>query len=136
MDKNLVPEYLGHITFFLTLSKGCRCNKLSVIRPKTISYGSMSKLDFKFQFHGNWENTGKIIMHKISFSEIWSIWSLFSRGLPYEPFLWSYFIEPIFFFKALEKSKKECNMLEIILVQGFCPLKIKIIILIFLMDPS
>ena len=57
-------------------------------------------------------------------------------GLPYEPFLWSYFIEPIFFFKALEKSKKECNMLEIILVQGFCPLKIKIIILIFLMDPS
>ena len=27
-------------------------------------------------------------------------------------------------------------MLEIILVQGFCPLKIKIIILIFLMDPS
>ena len=38
-------------------------------------------------------------------------------------------------FIALEKCKKECNMLEIILVQGFCPLKIKII-LIFLMDPS
>ena len=29
-------------------------------------------------------------------------------------------------FKALEKSEKECNMLEIILVQGFCSLKIKI----------
>ena len=29
-------------------------------------------------------------------------------------------------FIALEKCKKGCNMLEIILVQGFCPLKIKI----------
>ena len=27
---------------------------------------------------------------------------------------------------ALEKCKKECNILSIILVQGFCPLKIKI----------
>ena len=134
MDKNLVPEYLGHITFFLTLSKGCRCNNLSVITPKTISYGSMSKLDFKF--HGNWENTGKIIMHKISFSEIWSIWSLFSRA-PIRTFFLELFHRTFFFFfKALEKSKKECNMLEIILVQGFCPLKIKIIILIFPMDPS
>ena len=29
-------------------------------------------------------------------------------------------------FIAFEKSEKECNMLEIILVQGFRPLKIKI----------
>ena len=27
---------------------------------------------------------------------------------------------------ALKKFKKQCNMLKIILVQGFCPLKIKI----------
>ena len=27
---------------------------------------------------------------------------------------------------ALEKCEKEYNMLEIILIQGFCPLKIKI----------
>ena len=27
---------------------------------------------------------------------------------------------------TLEKCKKECNMLQIILVQDFCPLKIKI----------
>ena len=27
---------------------------------------------------------------------------------------------------ALEKCEKECNMLEIILVKGFCPLKINI----------
>ena len=27
---------------------------------------------------------------------------------------------------ALEKCEKECNKLEIILVQGFCPLKIEI----------
>ena len=29
-------------------------------------------------------------------------------------------------FVALEKGKKGCNMTEIILVQGFCPQKIKI----------
>ena len=27
---------------------------------------------------------------------------------------------------ALEKCKKECDIVEIILVQGFCPLKIEI----------
>ena len=35
------------------------------------------------------------------------------------PFIVSWFI-------AIEKCEKECNMLEIILVQGFCPPKIKI----------
>ena len=29
-------------------------------------------------------------------------------------------------FIALEKCNKECQIIEIILVQGFCPLKIKI----------
>ena len=45
-----------------------------------------------------------------SFCEIWGFWSLF----------------PLITFIALEKCEKECSMLEIILVQGFCPLKIKI----------
>ena len=35
-------------------------------------------------------------------------------------------VQNLFTFIALEKCKKECNMLKIILVQGFCPLKIKI----------
>ena len=42
-----------------------------------------------------------------------------------DPFLRSYFLQPITFI-ALEKCEKECTMLEIILVQGFFPLKIKI----------
>ena len=46
-------------------------------------------------------------------------------GLKEEPFLRSYFIELITF-KALGKCETECNMLEIILVQGFSPLKSKI----------
>ena len=33
-----------------------------------------------FKFHGNGENTGKIIKHKTSFCEIWSFWSFFSRA--------------------------------------------------------
>ena len=36
------------------------------------------------------------------------------------------FKENLFYFIALEKCKKESNIIEIILVQGFCSLKIKI----------
>ena len=44
---------------------------------------------------------------------------------PIRTFLRSYFIQLITFI-ALEKCEKECTMLEVILVKGFCPLKIKI----------
>ena len=46
-------------------------------------------------------------------------------GLQQEPFLRSYFIQFITFI-ALEKCEKKRNKLVIILIQGFCPLKIKI----------
>ena len=52
------------------------------------------------------------------------IWHLFSRT-SMRNFLWCYyrwFITSL----ALEKCKKECNVLWVILVQDFCPLKIKI----------
>ena len=39
---------------------------------------------------------------------------------------WSYNVLPIAIISiALEKYKKECNIVLIILVQGFCPLKIE-----------
>ena len=41
-------------------------------------------------------------------------------------FLWCYYRDVIITSLAFEKCKKECNILEIILVQGFCPLKSKI----------
>ena len=34
------------------------------------------------------------------------------------------FFRTLFKFIALEKCKQECNMIEIILAQGFCPMKI------------
>ena len=52
------------------------------------------------------------------------IWHLFS-WTSMRNFLWCYyrwFITSL----ALEKCKKECNVLWVILVQDFCPLKIKI----------
>ena len=65
-------------------------------------------------------------MRKVSFCEIWSFWSLFTRTpigtFSLELFHIAYYIN----FIALEKCKKECNMIEIILVWGFCQLKIKI----------
>ena len=47
-------------------------------------------------------------------------------GLQYkEPLLRSFIIQLITTLIALEKCEKKSNMLEIILVQGFCQLKIK-----------
>ena len=47
-------------------------------------------------------------------------------GLQYkESFLRSFIIQLTITLIALETCEKECNMLEIILVRGFCPLKIK-----------
>ena len=34
------------------------------------------------------------------------------------------FFHALLKFRALEKCKQECNMIEIILAQGFCPMKI------------
>ena len=42
-----------------------------------------------------------------------------------EFYLWCYYRFPIISI-ALEKCKRECDIVEIILVQGFCPLKMKI----------
>jgi len=91
-----------------------------------------------FKFHRNGENTGKIVKRNISFCEIWSFWSLFSRApvrtLSLELFHVTYIVlHHCITFIALKKCKG-WNMLEIILVQGFCPLKIKTTVLNFLMD--
>ena len=64
-------------------------------------------------------------MRKISFVKIEAFEVCF-LGLQWESFLRSYFIQLITF-TALEKCEKEFNMLEIILVQSVCPLKIKLL---------
>ena len=66
-------------------------------------------------------------MCKMSF---WEIWHLFSHA-PLTNFLWCYY-RWLITYLGIENVKKECNMCSIILVQGFCPLKIKITQ--FLMD--
>ena len=55
------------------------------------------------------------------FCEIWQSFSL----APIRNFLWFYY-RWLITSLGLEKCKKECNILLIILVQGFCPLRIKI----------
>ena len=52
------------------------------------------------------------------------IWHLFSRALTRNS-LWCYYRELITAI-ALEKCKKKSDIVQIILVQGFCPLKIEI----------
>ena len=79
----------------------------------------------KFKFHRNSENTDKFVMPKISFCEIWSFWSLFSRA-PTRSFSLKLFHITYYIISTRQKCKKEWNMLEIILVQSFClALKIK-----------
>ena len=41
--KTLYQNNLNNIAFFFTFFKGYRCNTLSVITPKKISYGSPRK---------------------------------------------------------------------------------------------
>ena len=60
----------------------------------------------------------------------WEIWHLFSHA-PLTNFLWCYY-RWLITYLGIENVKEECNMCSIILVQGFCPLKIKITQ--FLMD--
>ena len=60
-------------------------------------------------------------MCKMLFCEIWHSFS----QAPMKDFLWCYYTWLIASL-ALEKCKKEYSMLQIILVQGFCPLKIRI----------
>ena len=58
VDKNLVPEYHSHITFFFTLFKCYKCKKLYEIAPKKRFLLEPKQINFKF--HRSWENTGKI----------------------------------------------------------------------------
>ena len=124
----LYQNILSHIAFFFTLFKGYRYNQLPVIMPKTISFGSLGKEIFKF--HRNCENTGKIVICKISFCEIWSIWSLFSpapiRTFPLEWFHITYYIKP------LKSVKKDAIWLKLFWYKVFAHWKLKL--LNFLMD--
>ena len=61
---------------------------------------------------------------------VFTIWHLFSWAAM-RNFLWCYY-RWLITYLGIENVKKECNMCSIILVQGFCPLKIKITQ--FLMD--
>ena len=99
--KILYHNNLKHVAFFLTFFKGWRCNKSSVVTPKKISYESPRKWMSYF--------TRIVITHLF--------WKFHVIPCHYRWFITSL---------ALEKCKKECNMLWIIMVQDFCPLKIKI----------
>ena len=73
----------------------------------------------------------KIILRKISFSEIWSFWSWFSQACTRNVFVViSYNV--LHYFIALEKGKTECNIIEIIWHKVFAHWKLKL--LNFLMD--
>jgi len=53
------------------------------------------------------------------------LWYLFSRVPMGNCFIWCYFRQ-LFLSLAFRKCKKDCNILKIILVQGFCPLKTEV----------
>ena len=88
---------------------------------KQNSYGSLRKWMSNFtKLH----LTHEILEFYLYNHSSCEIWHLFSRT-SMTNFLWCYYRWFIISL-ALEKCKKECNILSIILVQDFCPLKIKI----------
>ena len=112
---------LKHIAFFFTFFKAWRCNKSSVVTPKKISYGNPRKWISNFtKLH----LTQEIFRILPVFSQF--LWNSTFRFLgPMRNFLWCYYRWQITSL-ALEKCEKEGNIVWIILLQGFCPLKIKI----------
>ena len=64
---------------FLHLSRSYKCNKLYEIHvtPKERFLWEPKEIN-NFKFHRNWEDTGKIVLWKISCCEIWNFWNLFS----------------------------------------------------------
>ena len=85
----LYQNILSHIAFFLTLFKGYRYNQLSVIMPKTISFGSLGKKISNFT--GIVKTQVKSLYARFHFVKFEAFEVYFLR-LPYEPFLWSDFI--------------------------------------------
>ena len=67
----MYQNILCHIKFFFTLYKGYKCNNLLVICNNTKDNFLQEPEKINFKFHKNWEKTGKLIMRKISFCEIW-----------------------------------------------------------------
>ena len=96
---------------------------LLVTCNNTKEYFSREPEKINVKFHKNCENTGKILkiscLCRMSFCEIWQ---LFSRAL-IRNFLWCFYRWLITSF-ALELCKKESDIVLLILVQDFCPLKI------------
>ena len=52
---------------------------------------------------------------------------IYFLGLPWEIVFGVYVKDNLLCLQPLKNEKKECHIVEIILVQGFCPLKIEII---------
>ena len=97
------------ISHFFHIFKGYRCNN-------TKDYFLWGPKKINVNFHKNCETQVKCLFYEIS--------RLFSQAL-IRNFLWCYYRQLITSV-AFEKAEKECNIVEIILVQGFGPLKIKI----------
>ena len=73
--KTLLQNILGYITFFfLQFSRALDILVICINTKETLLMAARES-----KFHRNWEDAVKIVMHKISFCVIWSLWSLFSQ---------------------------------------------------------
>ena len=84
----------------------------------------MSARENECQISQNYILHMKFSEFDLCFHNSCEIWHSFSRPTV-RNFLWCY-CRWLITSLAFEKCKKECNILSIILVQGFCPLKVKI----------
>ena len=109
--KTLYRNNLNNIVFIFIFFKGYRYNQLSVKTLKTISHGGPRKqmpIFTKIPEHSkcNMSFCSQALIRSFSLVLLQTTIVITSR-----PF---------------EKSKKECDIVQIILVKGFCPLKTKI----------
>ena len=113
-SKTLYQNDFKHLAFFSTLSEGYKCNRLCEITPKERFLREPVKTNFKLI------QTSQNEIFYLRFLSSCEIWNLFSWA-PLRNCLWCYYrwlITSI----ALEKCKRECDIAENILIQGFFPL--------------
>ena len=78
-----------------------------------------------FNFHRIWENTGKMVMCKISFCEIWSFRSLFSQA-PIRTFSLELFHTTYYSYKPWKVQKKNAICLKLFWYTVFVHWKLKL----------
>ena len=130
MDKKFVPKYFNPYRILFYTFQGLLCiDGISYPTPKT--WREPEKINSKL--NRNWENTGKIVMRKTSFREIWAFWIFFSSA-PIRTFSSELFYTSFYIYSRWKEWITSTRFLDLILrsLAFFSPLSPFLLYFLFL----